>query len=120
MTIFAYDPSIISDELVQLRFEASNRSGYREAYESMFPLSKRQAIIDSWGLSDAQFQSFENEWLFLHGVNDSIVPIDVSMRAVRNINRSQARFFNRCGHWIMVEQADRFCRALIEFFSEAK
>jgi len=119
MTIFAYDPSIISDELVQLRYEASNRAGYREAYESMFPLAKRQAIIDAWGHSDAQFQSFRNEWLFLHGVNDSIVPIEVSLHAIRNISRSQARFFNRCGHWIMVEQADRFCRALIEFFSEA-
>lgn len=118
MTIFAYDPSIISDELVQLRYEASNRTGYREAYEAMFPLSKRQAIIDDWGLSDEQFQSFGNEWLFLHGLNDSIVPVEVSLRAARSINRSQARFFNRCGHWIMVEQADRFCRALIEFFSE--
>lgn len=119
MTIFAFDPSIISDELVQLRYEASNRDGYREAYEAMFPLEHRQAILDAWGQSDDAFRSFTNEWLFLHGLNDSIVPFEVSLRAARHIERSQVRLFNRCGHWIMVEQADRFCRALIEFFSES-
>lgn len=118
MTIFAYDPSIISDTLVQLRYEASNREGYRQAYEAMFPLERRQPILDAWGLSDEQFRSFTNEWLFLHGLNDTIVPFEVSVRAARHIERSQVRLFNRCGHWIMVEQADRFCRALIEFFSE--
>jgi pimeloyl-ACP methyl ester carboxylesterase len=118
LTVFASNPNIISDELIQLRHEASNRPGYREAYESMFPLNKRQDTLDAWGLCDEQFRSFENEWLFLHGLDDVIVPADVSLRAARSIPRSQAHFFSRCGHWIMVEQADRFCRALLDFFSE--
>lgn len=118
MTIFAFDPSIVSDSLVQLRYEASNREGYRQAYEAMFPLERRQAILDDWGLGEEEFGRFDNEWLFLHGMNDSIVPVEVSLRAAGQIARSQVRLFNRCGHWIMVEQADRFCRALIDFFSE--
>lgn len=119
MMVFASDPRIVSDELVQLRHAASTRPGYREAYESMFPLNERQAILDAWGLSDDQLGRFDNEWLFLHGLDDVIVPPEVSLRAARGIRRSQAHFFNRCGHWIMVEQSDRFCRALLDFFAEA-
>ena len=36
MDWFAYDRNLVSDELAQLRYEASNRPGFQESYAAMF------------------------------------------------------------------------------------
>src|SRR5690606_3091508 len=37
MDLFAYDRSLVTDELARVRYEASIRPGFQEAYASMFP-----------------------------------------------------------------------------------
>jgi len=37
MDLFAYDRKLVTDELVQLRYEAGQRPGFQESYAAMFP-----------------------------------------------------------------------------------
>ena len=43
---FAYDASLVTDDLVRLRYEASTRPGAQEAFASMFP-APRQRWVDA-------------------------------------------------------------------------
>jgi pimeloyl-ACP methyl ester carboxylesterase len=42
MDLFAYDRSLVNDELAELRFQASNRPGFQESYARMFPAPRQR------------------------------------------------------------------------------
>ncbi len=46
MDVFAHDRSLVTDELAQLRYEASVRPGFQESFAAMFP-APRQRWVDA-------------------------------------------------------------------------
>lgn len=44
LDIFAYDRSIVTDDLAKLRYEASIRPGFHESFSSMFPAPRQNGI----------------------------------------------------------------------------
>ena len=64
LDLFAYDRSLVNDELAQLRYEASIRPGIQEAYASMFPVP-RQAGIDGLASDEADVRKIEHETLII-------------------------------------------------------
>jgi len=118
LDIFAYDRSLVSDELARLRYEASIQPGFQESFASMFP-APRQRWVDALASSDADIKGLSNETLIIHGREDRVVPLSSSLRLVELIERAQLHIFGRCGHWTQIEQTDRFNRLVVEFFNEA-
>lgn len=118
LDIFAYDRSLVSDELARLRYEASIQPGFQESFSSMFP-APRQRWVDALASSDADIKGLSNETLIIHGREDRVVPLSSSLRLVELIERAQLHVFGRCGHWTQIEQTDRFNRLVVEFFNEA-
>lgn len=117
LDIFAFNRSLVSDELAEARYQASIRPGVQESYASIFP-APRQRWIDALALSDDQLKALPQETLILHGRDDLVVPPAASLRLAELIDRSQLHLFGRCGHWTQIEQAERFVALVSNFLTE--
>ncbi|WP_219894223.1 alpha/beta fold hydrolase [Aquisediminimonas profunda] len=115
MRFFPYNKALITDDLVESRLAACARPEYQAAFRSMFP-APRQKIVDAMALTEEQLTSLECEALLLHGREDVVVPVDVSIRAQALIPRSQLHVFGQCGHWVMIEYNRMFVELMRSFF----
>ena len=106
--LFAHDQTLATEELVQMRYEASIRPGYQETYASMFP-PPRERWIDALASPPESLRGLEHETLILHGRDDRIIPLQASLNLLELIPRSQLHVFGRCGHWTQIEHGARFC-----------
>ena len=116
--LFACNQSIVTDDLVRMRFEASIRPGYQESYASMFP-APRQRHVAALACHQDALGTLDNEVLIVHGREDKIIPLESSIRMQGLIPNSQLHVFGKCGHWTQIEQNARFCRLVADFFAEA-
>lgn len=115
--LFAYDQSLASDELANMRYRASIRPGVQESYSRMFP-APRQDGIRMLAQDEQSIASLPHETLIVHGREDRVIPLASSERLHRLIDRSQLHVFGRCGHWTQIEYAERFVRLVGEFLAE--
>jgi len=118
MGVFSYDRALLTEDLARLRYEASTRPGVQEAYASMFP-APRQNGVELLALPEERIAAIDTETLIIHGRDDQVIPLANSERLVRLIGPSQLHVFGRCGHWVQIEQADRFNLLLENFLAEA-
>lgn len=114
---FAYDKSLVSDELAELRYRASVRPGYQEAFAQMFP-APRQRWVDALASRAEDIRALAHETLIVHGREDHIVPPVTSRTLFDLIERAQLHLFGRCGHWTQIEHAARFNKLVEDFLSE--
>jgi 2-hydroxymuconate-semialdehyde hydrolase len=118
MDWFAYDRNLVSDELAQLRYEASNRPGFQESYAAMFP-APRQRWVESLASSEEDIRKLPHETLIIHGREDQVLPLSNSIRLSQLVLRSQLHVYGRCGHWTQIEHAQRFAQLVGNFLAEA-
>lgn len=118
MDIFAYDRSLVSDELAQLRYEASIRPGYQEAFSSMFP-APRQRWVDALASPEEALRALPHDTLIIHGREDKVIPLSASLKLFELLKKSQLHVFGQCGHWTQIEHAQRFVKLVSDFFLES-
>jgi 2-hydroxymuconate-semialdehyde hydrolase len=118
MDVFAYDRSLLTPELAQLRYEASSRPGVQEAYASMFP-APRQRWVEALAVPEDEIRALPHETLIVHGRDDQVIPLATSLRLLELVDRSQLHVFGRCGHWVQIEHAARFSALVSDFLSES-
>lgn len=118
LDLFAYDRSRVTDELAELRYQASIRPGFQESFAAMFP-PPRQNGIDNLASSEADIRALPHEALIIHGREDCIIPLEASLTLAQWLQRSQLHVFGQCGHWTQIEHADRFARLVDDFLAEA-
>jgi 2-hydroxymuconate-semialdehyde hydrolase len=112
--LFAFDQSIVTDELVKLRYEASTAPGIQEAFSSMFP-APRQRWLDELALPGEQLAAIRQPVLLVHGWDDRVVPLTTSLPLMDVLSDARLHVFGRCGHWVMIEQTRPF-NAVVERF----
>lgn len=118
LDIFAFDRSLVSDELAELRYEASIRPGFQEAFAEMFP-TPRQNGVDALASREEDIRGLPHETLVVHGREDQVIPLSNSVTLANWIARSQLHVFGRCGHWTQIEHAARFNLLVANFLAEA-
>ena len=118
LDLFAYNRALVTDELAQLRYEASMRSGVQEAYAAMFP-APRQDGIRKICSQEADVKNIEHETLIIHGRDDLVIPVSCSEDLFRCIRNSQLHIFGNCGHWTQIEHNRRFNQLVTDFLLEA-
>lgn len=114
MRTFAHDPSLVKEEIVVSRYEASVRIGAHEKYSSLFP-EPRQRWLAELATDDSALSEMEHNTLIVHGREDVIVPYDVSVRFSQVIPNSELHVFSNCGHWTQIEKRDRFIELVVPF-----
>jgi 2-hydroxymuconate-semialdehyde hydrolase len=118
MDLFAWDRTLVNDELAELRYRASIRPGFQESFAAMFP-APRQRWVDALASPEEAIRAIPHETLVIHGREDRIIPLETSLKLSQWISRAQLHVFGRCGHWTQIEHADRFARLVSDFFAEA-
>jgi pimeloyl-ACP methyl ester carboxylesterase len=101
------NPSLITDDLVQERFEASNDP-------ELIALAKHGAP----GTEDLYFDllKVKAKTLIVWGQDDRAGALDVGLFMLRRLADARLYIFPRCGHWAHVEHRDEFNRLVVNFF----
>lgn len=117
LDIFAYDRTLVNDELARMRYEASIRPGHQEAYSQMFP-APRQRSVDLLASPESSIRALPQQALIIHGREDRVIPLSSSYRLFELIQKSQLHVFGQCGHWTQIEHTARFNRLVGDFLAE--
>ena len=110
---FAVDPAMITDDLVKIRYEASIADGAYEAYRAMF-LDPRHAGSDL-GITENEVRAIATPALLIHGREDKVVPLQVSLTMVGLLPDADLHVFSACGHWTQIERADEFSAVVSDY-----
>lgn len=116
-TNFAVDPSLITDELVSDRYEASAAPGAHEAYTAMFNDPRHDG--SNLGIGEEQVRATTPPALLVHGREDKVVPAEVSWTMVNLLPDADLHVFARCGHWTQIERADEFNALVGDYLGRA-
>jgi len=114
MQYFAYDRSLLNGELAQLRYQASIRPGVQEAFASMFPAPRQQAL-DAMCVPEEEIRAIQAPTLIVHGRDDQVIPMTTSLQLLELIDNSQLHVFGQCGHWTQIEKSEEFAELVIDF-----
>ncbi|MCY1418029.1 2-hydroxymuconate semialdehyde hydrolase [compost metagenome] len=117
MGVFAYDQSLINDDLVRMRFEASIRDDVQTRFAQLFPAPRQQGV-EMLALPEEALRSLPHDTLIIHGRDDLVIPLEVSERLLRLIPHAQMHVFGECGHWVQIERAQAFTRLLVDFLTK--
>ena len=112
--VFAYDTSLMTDDLAHDRYDASVKDGADARFSAMFP-APRQRWVDAMALPEEEVRAITVPTLLFHGRDDRVIPLDTSLRLLHLIEDAQLHVFGRCGHWTQIEHADEFNRILGDF-----
>lgn len=119
LDVFAYDRSLVTDELARLRYEASIQPGFQESFAAMFP-APLQRWVDAMCSPESAIRALPHHTLVVHGRDDRVIPLSTSLTLSQWIVRSQLHVFGQCGHWTQIEHAARFARLVGDFLAEAR
>ena len=118
LDIFAFSRALVTDELAQLRYQASIQPGFQEAFAAMFP-APRQRWVDAMTSPEAAIRALPHETLVVHGREDQVIPLANSLTLAQWIPQAQLHVFGQCGHWTQIEHAARFASLVENFLAEA-
>lgn len=116
-TYFAVDPSLITDDLVQIRYEASAAPGAHEAYRTMFFHPDHAG--SELAISEEQVRAVTVPTLLVHGREDRVVPLEVSLSMLQLLPSADLHVFSQCGHWTQIERADEFNRVVADYLGQS-
>ncbi|MCV7154825.1 alpha/beta fold hydrolase [Mycolicibacterium pyrenivorans] len=112
---FAVDPNLITEELVTIRYEASIADGAYEAYRAMFFDPKHKG--SELSITAEEVRAIDTPTLLIHGREDKVVPLAVSVTMLDLLPNADLHVFSRCGHWTQIDRADEFS-ALVATYLE--
>jgi 2-hydroxy-6-oxo-octa-2,4-dienoate hydrolase len=117
MSLFPFDPSVITDELVQERYETSLIPGAQEGLRKLLaePSEEGETILS--GMPEALVAGLQHRTLILHGREDKVVPAELGLRLANAIPQAELHLFGQCGHWVQAERFDAFLALTRRHFS---
>ncbi|MFM1989787.1 MAG: hypothetical protein RJA99_2744 [Pseudomonadota bacterium] len=113
MSVFVFDASSLTDELLQMRVDAMHAR--REHLDN---------FLKSLAANPKQFPDYGHRLgeikaptMIVWGRDDRFVPFDIGLRLLWGIPNADLTLFSRCGHWAQWEQAEKFNTMVVEFLS---
>ncbi len=116
--IFAYDPGKFpTDQLAEMRYEASIRPGAQEAFSRMFP-EPRQEQVYALAAYEDRLSEIQAPALIVHGRDDRVIPLETGLKLLQVLGNAQLHVFAHCGHWTQLEPRDAFNRIVRDFLTQ--
>ena len=117
-----YDKSILTEELIELRFKAALEPVTMASSKKMYTRDARQAIAAKMkGSLAAQRLAFlgkiRSPTLIVWGCDDKVSPLDGALLPMRLVENAELRVFSNCGHWAMIESRDRIEGLALNFLT---
>jgi pimeloyl-ACP methyl ester carboxylesterase len=115
--LFAYNRGLITDELVEMRYQASLSPLVRDSWQAMFP-EPRQRWVDDLALSGSELSAIGAPVLLVHGRDDRVVPWRVSSaQLIDLLPDARLHLLSNCGHWTMIEKTAEFLGVVHPFLA---
>ena len=112
---FPYDPSLVTDELLDARLAAAGEPGAQDALRALIPEPASDGPTIVHGVPEKHLGTVTAPTLVLHGRDDRVIPFELGLRLLQGIPNCELHAFGRCGHWVQVERRDDFVRLVLEF-----
>jgi len=112
--LFAYNKAIVTDDLVELRYQASIRADVQERFSKLFP-APRQRWVDALALDESTLAALLQPVLLIHGREDQVIPLHASQTLTDMLPNARLVVIEQCGHWVQIEHTDEFLREIVGF-----
>ncbi len=110
--VFVYDPSRITDDLLQGRYDNMvNRLDHLKNFVDSFDRDPRTLLADL----SARLGEMKHQTLVVWGRDDRFVPLDHGLKLIWGMPNAELHVLNNCGHWAQWEHAERFNSLVIDF-----
>lgn len=106
LELFVVDKSLVTDELVSLRYKAALNDTASDRLDDV--VTARDRDRHEVPLDFDRLAHLDVPVLLIHGVQDVVIPLSRTWELLNAIPASDAHIFGRCGHWSQVEKADEF------------
>jgi pimeloyl-ACP methyl ester carboxylesterase len=111
MESMVYDTGILTEEFVQMRWEAATDPAAPDDIRKLFNRQSLEMMRHRGrgaGDSIAMLTRIQAPALVMFGRDDRVTPMDGSLAAMRLIPKCELHIFYDCGHWAMIERKDEF------------
>lgn len=104
---FLYDPAQLTDELLDMRYEAS--------IDPEIVRNMTQYSIQTLGDVRPILPEIQNQALIIWGLEDRILTLDTPLTYAKLMPNCELIVYPKVGHWVQWERADDFNRVALEF-----
>lgn len=118
MESMVFDPALLTDEYVEVRWQAANQPGALDDLRRMFNAKTLAAMRRApLGAPDqvATLARIKAPTLVTWGRDDRVTPLDNVLLPLRVVRNCEVHVFPDCGHWVMIERRAEFERVVLEF-----
>lgn len=107
-----YDASVITDALIDQRWQILNQGDYPARFAKMFG-GDMQAHINAWEVSPAECARIKAAMTMVHGRNDLPCPPELTtLKIAESIPQADVVLLAQCGHAPSLEHPDKIWRLL--------
>jgi 4,5:9,10-diseco-3-hydroxy-5,9,17-trioxoandrosta-1(10),2-diene-4-oate hydrolase len=110
------DQSLVTDELVEMRFADATAPGAQDAMRQM-GMSFWNPDTAEDGLLWREAHRLRHQTLLTWGREDRVNPLDGALVALKTIRKAQLHVFPNCGHWAQIEAAAEFADVCTAFLA---
>lgn len=112
---FVVDKSLVTDELVSLRYTAALNDTATDRLAQV--VEARDRDREALPLDFDALARFEAPVLLIHGTQDVVIPVSRTWELLNVIPNADAHIFSQCGHWSQVERAADFNTVIIGYLA---
>jgi len=109
-----FDPAMVTDELVEIRYRIYTQPGFRQAMENILCVQEMETRLKNV-LTPERLQRIIAPTLVLWTTHDPTAPPSVGRKFCEYIANSRFVMMENCGHWPQFEKPEEFNRLQIEF-----
>lgn len=114
LRLFPYDKSLVTEEMVRARYEASAAPGAQAAFRKLIP-EPGPGDTPVKGVPEDRLRTIAKPALIVHGREDEVIPVELGWRLARSIPDSELHVFGQCGHWVQLERPAAFTALVRDF-----
>lgn len=105
---FPFDQTVITDALVDARYQASLIPGAQEGLRKLLVPPRDDGDTPLSGMPEEVAARLPHPALVLHGREDRVIPAEMGIKLAMAIPDAELHLFGRCGHWVQAERFDSF------------
>jgi pimeloyl-ACP methyl ester carboxylesterase len=122
MESMVFDPSILSEELIERRLAQAQRPEIAAEARKMYSRAGlpyiRQSLNGTGAAANIEhLPRIQAPTLLLWGRDDRVSPIDMALVPMRLVPKCELHTLYDCGHWVMIERREEFNSTVLGFLA---
>ena len=114
ISVMTYDSSHVTDAELQARVDRAMQPDIADWYKTMMFNKDGASLDEIW----RDFEKIKQKTLLIWGRDDRTIPLDRSLFMLQRMPDVNLFVMGKCGHWAMIEHAEKFNRMVVDFLSD--